>query len=230
MNLTRCQPSPILSCLVACSSLSVAAPALAHIELDEPLVRHSNGDNGDSAAGEINKDGPCGLGGADDVRNPDRVTTLLAGATVTVRWRETIGHTGRMRIAFAADGNLQTDFDANVLAELPDPTGSAGNTGDGIKWEQDITVPSEPCESCTLQVIQAMSGNTDAPVGTPSATSTYFQCADIQIVENEADLQPPPDDPDGPGDQPAGCSALAPGTPVGLALALIGLSAVRRRR
>lgn len=205
----------------------LAAPiARAHIELDDPLVRHSNGDNGDSAAGEINKEGPCGLGGAGDVRAPDRVTTLLAGSTFTVKFRETIGHTGRNRVAFSPDGNVQSDFDANVLAEVPDPAGSAGNTGDGIKWEMDITVPSEPCDNCTLQVIQAMSGNTEDPVGTPSPTSTYFQCADITIVASEDELLPPPENPDAP-DENAGCTAM-PTTPFVLALVALGMA--RRRR
>src|SRR3712207_5221303 len=139
--------SPTFAAVVVACSLS-AAPLAAHIELDEPLVRHSNGDNGDNAAGEINKEPPCGLGGAADVRNPERVTTLLAGSTFTVKFRETIGHTGRNRVAFSPDGNVQSDFDANVLAEIPDPPGSAGNTGDGIKWEMDIVVPSEPCDNC----------------------------------------------------------------------------------
>jgi MYXO-CTERM domain-containing protein len=214
--------------LAAIALLGMVAPAAhAHIELDEPLVRHSNGDNGDNAAGEINKDPPCGLGGASDVRNPARVTTLLAGSTYVVKFRETIGHTGRNRVAFSPDGNVQTDFDQNVLAEIPDPPGSAGNTGDGIKWEMEITVPSEPCDNCTLQVIQAMSGNTEDPVGTPSPTSTYFQCADITIVAEEGELLPPPEDDDGPNDQPPGCAALPVG-PLTL-LALFTLGAARRR-
>lgn len=209
------------------SLASLLAPStFAHIELDDPLVRHSNGDNGDSAAGEINKNGPCGLGGADDVRDETRVTTLLAGSTFTVKFRETIGHTGRNRVAFSANGDVQSDFDANVLAEIPDPAGSAGNTGDGIKWEMDITVPSEPCDTCTLQVIQAMSGNTTDDVGTPSPTSTYFQCADITIVADEGGLLPPPEDTDGPADQPPGCTVI-PVAPLGVAL--IALAAVRRR-
>jgi MYXO-CTERM domain-containing protein len=215
--------TPLLTVLFLCA----ASTASAHIELDDPLVRHSNGDNGDNAAGEINKSGPCGLGGAADVRDPARVTTLLAGSTFTVKLRETIGHTGRMRVAFAPDGNVQTDFDENVLAELPDPAGGAGNIGDGNKWEIDITVPSEPCDNCTLQAIQAMSGNTVDAVGTPSPTSTYFQCADITIVADEDELLPPPEDTDGPGDQPAGCTAVQ-GLP--FAAVLLALGALRRRR
>lgn len=222
----RGKPMSMRNRLALLGVFIVSSPAWAHIELDDPLVRHSNGNNGDSAAGEINKDGPCGLGGASDVRDEARVTTLLAGSTFTVKFRETIGHTGRMRVAFAADGNVQSDFDATILAELPDPAGSAGNTSDGIKWEMDISVPSEPCDNCTLQVLQAMSGNTTDDVGTPSPTSTYFQCADITIVADEGELLPPPDDTDGPGDQPPGCAAI-PVAP--LAAALIALAAVRRR-
>ena len=214
---------------VSLVSLAFAVPAYAHIELDEPLVRHSNGDNGDNAAGEINKDGPCGLGGADDVRDEARATTLRAGSELTVKWRETIGHTGRMRIAFAAEGQLQETFDANVLEELPDPSGSSGNIGDGIKWESTITLPAEPCDTCTLQVIQAMNGNTTGDVGTPSPTSTYFQCADLKLVPEGVDIPPPPtDDTDGG----TGCTSTSPsstGTFAG-ALALLALLSRASRR
>jgi hypothetical protein len=196
-----------------------AVPALAHIELDIPLVRHDNGDNGDSAAGEINKVGPCGLGGAGDVRNASRVTMLTAGSQLLVTWRETIGHTGRMRIAFAPNGNLQSDFDANVLVDIDDPSGGAGNTGDGNHWESVITLPSAPCDNCTLQVIQQMSGTAstcaiddDCPGGhrciegeclaiTPTPNTTYFQCADLILVGGEGEGEGEPGEGEGePGE------------------------------
>ena len=114
----------------------------------------------------------------------------------------------------------------DMMCRQPEKVWS-GNTGDGNKWAQEITVPSEPCDNCTLQVIQAMSGNTVDDVGTPSPTSTYFQCADITIVADEGALLPPPDDTDGENDQSAGCTAL-PGAPLGAALLILG--ARRRRR
>ena len=213
--------------------LALAAwPAAAHIELDLPLVRHDQGDNGDNAAGEINKSGPCGLGGVNDVRDESRATTLAAGSTFTVTWRETIGHTGRMRIAFAADGQLQSEFDANVLEELPDPSGSDGNIGDGRKWAAAITLPSTPCANCTLQVIQAMNGNTTADVGTPAPGSTYFQCADLVLVAEGEPIPPPPTG-EGEGEEPAGCSSTSSASLAG-ALALLALlrpiSRASRRR
>jgi hypothetical protein len=219
-----------MSVRIAVMALCVATPALAHIELDEPLVRHGNGDNGDNAVGEINKSGPCGLGGAAEVRDSSRVTTYPPGATLTVKWRETIGHTGRMRIAFAADGNLQADFDANVLVELPDPAGGSGNIGDGNQWEADLTLPTAPCDNCTLQVIQAMNGNTTAPVGTPSPGNTYFQCADLALVEGAPN--PPPVQGEGAG-EPMGCTSTHRGAGLpGLALVcvLILFSRACRRR
>lgn len=170
-----------------CGALLCAVPALAHIELDEPLVRHDNGDNGDNAAGEINKNGPCGLGGAGDVRNPSRVTTLSAGSQLTVTWRETIGHTGRMRIAFSPDGGTQASFDANVIVDIPDPAGSIGNTGLDRLWQSVITLPSTACTNCALQVVQAMTGDTNTPITTPNGSTTYFQCADLILVAGEGE-------------------------------------------
>lgn len=216
--------APHALALVACA-IGVA-PAVAHIELDEPLVRHDNGDNGDSASGEINKSGPCGRGGASDVRNEGRVTTLAAGSSFTVRWRETIGHTGRMRIAFSADGDTQADFDANVLVDIADPSGSEGNIGDGRHWESTITLPRPPCENCTLQVIQAMTGNTTADVGTPSPGNTYFQCADLTLL---AEGEPLPPLPDGSGGA-EGCASTSSASPWTLLGLLTLLSRARRPR
>ena len=65
--------------------------AQAHIELLAPVPRSAS-----------LKSGPCGAG-AGDVRG-DKVTVFAPGATITVRWRETVPHPGYYRISFDPEG------------------------------------------------------------------------------------------------------------------------------
>ena len=161
-----------------------ASPSLAHIELDSPTGRYNDGEN---------KWCPCG-GGGDGSRDnagcsletsdPDRgstSTTFAPGSTVTVRWRETVGHTGRFRISFDPDGADQDDFDDHILADIADPSGGNGNIGQGNVWELDVTLPDTPCTNCTLQLVQVMNGNTADEVPSLYGTSTYFQCANLVL-------------------------------------------------
>jgi hypothetical protein len=195
----------IVSALGLALATQLLSPsARAHIHLLEPIPRYP-----DQVAGE-NKACPCGVGHSNRIcqdendrsdpdRSLDRVTTFEAGATVTVRWDEYVGHSGRYRVAFDDDGADLTDFNAHPLVDVPDPKGREGNTGDDSIWELEVTLPETPCENCTLELIQVMDGETEEPVADPVGRSTYYQCADIRIVE---DLPDPPDD--------AGCS-MAPG-------------------
>jgi hypothetical protein len=206
-----------------------ASPAQAHIHLLEPIPRYP-----DQVANE-NKSCPCGVGRSNRIcqfeedysdpdRSLDRVTAFEAGSTITVRWDEYFAHAGRYRVAFDEDGADMFDFNAHPLIDIPDPRGRDGNTrGDGSIWEVDVTLPDALCENCTLQLIQVMDGETEAPVDNPIGRSTYYQCADIRIV---ADLPDPPDEP--------GCSlALTPAhtrAPSLAALSLLGLASWVRRR
>ncbi len=176
------------------SSLAVLAAAqlssgvaLAHIHLEEPIPRYPG-----EVSGE-NKACPCGVGSSnrtcrvegpvtDPDRSTDRVTTLTAGSTIVMRFDEYVGHAGRYRVAFDANGADQVDFNANPLVDIPDPRGNAGNIGDGSIWEIEVPVPETPCDNCTLQLIQMMDGNTEDPVEDPVGRSSYYQCADITIV------------------------------------------------
>ena len=109
--------------------LTCATSVWAHIDLDAPEVRYSN------RPSEQNKSCPCGAGGgnqtctnattSDPRRNFDAVTTFAPGETVTVAWSETVGHTGRFRVAFDDDGADLADFNAHILADIADPVGSA---------------------------------------------------------------------------------------------------------
>ena len=160
------------------------APVAAHIELDSPVPRYSN------SPSEVNKHCPCGGGAGtsscsgsvkSDPNRSTRVTTYAPGETITVEWSETVGHTGRYRVAFDADGADLEDFNSTILLDIADPSGGAGNTGDGNHWSAQVTLPTTPCTNCTLQLLQIMNGNTADAVANPTGSSTYFQCADIVI-------------------------------------------------
>lgn len=179
------------------SICALAIPAFAHISLQEPTARYDGSLSGQSKAC------PCGVGESNrfcdvpgDRSDPDRsanVTELTAGSTVTLRWDEYIAHSGRYRVAFDPDGADMADFNANILLDVPDPSGNQGNIGQGSIWELEVTVPDTPCDNCTLQLIQMMDGNTTDPVSDPVGRSTYYQCADIVIVAPGGDSGMPPD-------------------------------------
>jgi len=220
-----------------------AAAALAHMALEEPLPRYP------SDGGADNKACPCGVGDSNrlcddptDRSDPDRSTdvqTYAPGETITLRWRETIGHAGRWRIAFDADGADMDDFNDTILLDIADPSGSAGNMG-GDLWEVQITVPTTPCDNCTLQLVQIMDGNTSDPVQDPVGRSSYYQCADIIIAGASDDPEGPTADTATPGESDdadpqdggagCGCSAIRPGGSwlVG-ALGVLVMSRRRRR-
>ena len=89
--------------------------AHAHIALDDPSPRYTD-----------QKGGPCGKGNGNDARTGN-VHTFQAGQTITIHWRETIGHVGGFRIAFDGDGADAADFDANILGSKPDPNDGTVN-------------------------------------------------------------------------------------------------------
>lgn len=197
--------------------LLASAPALAHIQLDAPTVRYSN------ALGEVNKSCPCGGGDGDATctngttsdanRDDARVTTLAPGSTITMRWRETIGHVGRFRVAFDDDGADLADFNAQILADISDPSDGEGDRS------VEVTLPSIECESCTLQLIQDMNGNADDPVPDPTGDATYFQCADMALREGApTELEP------------AGCAAAGTAPLLFVPFMALMLKPARRRR
>lgn len=177
-----------LSLAAAVASSSYARPAAAHIELQLPMNRYSDIKSGD------NKACPCGSGSSnrrcsvpsefsDPDRSTDRITTFAPGDTITVRFDEYVGHSGRYRVAFDPDGAELDDFNETILLDEPDPEGKAGNVGSGSIWEFQVTLPNMTCENCSLQLIQVMDGNTEDEVLNPvDRGGTYFQCADIRLV------------------------------------------------
>jgi MYXO-CTERM domain-containing protein len=154
-----------------------AAPAAAHITLVDPPARSE--DNNLQVL-------PCG-----DIAATDRPTELMEGETITVSWVVGQHHGGTIRIALSPADDL--GFDDNVLAaDIPD------NDGDPTSY--DLTVPSLPCDACTLQVYQESEHGDD----------NYVSCADIRILAAEGGSsestggEPPGDDDTTGGDETTG--------------------------
>ncbi|HEU4577156.1 MAG TPA: SCE4755 family polysaccharide monooxygenase-like protein [Polyangiaceae bacterium] len=194
-------PLTVASAALAAGLQLLSSTASAHIELELPMNRYSDARQGD------NKSCPCGAGTtnrrcnkpdelSDPDRSEDRVSTFAPGDTITVRFDEYVGHSGRFRIAFDPDGASLDHFNQNILLDEPDPVGKQGNMGQGSIWEFQVTLPDMECENCSLQLIQAMDGNMVDPVLDPvQRPSTYFQCADIRLVEGTPPGGIPPENP-----------------------------------
>lgn len=115
------------------------------------------------------KSSPCGGAARTSVS-----TIFSANQTIDVEFEETVNHDGYFRIAFSPKDDL--NFDSYVLQpNIQDIT----NTG---KYTQQITIPNQICDACTLQLIQYMV--------TSTSTSYYYSCSDIQIT-NANDLTAP---------------------------------------
>ncbi len=184
--------------------LLLSGTASAHIALTSPPPRTVE-----------QKAGPCGAGGSN---RGTRVTTYAPGATITVEWDETVDHPGHYRIAFDSDGDdvfvNPKNPDDNFAFTLKEPIADKA----GGHYTQQITLPTTPCERCTLQLMQIMT--TQVPYN-----SFYYQCADIRIGEGGD-----PGDPGEPAEPAeAGCSTGSGGG-AGVLMILAGLVALRPRR
>src|SRR5688572_25050516 len=146
-------PRSLLSLLLL---MGAARTAEAHfVLLDPPSWTNENG------LGDPQKDTPCGGEGGTPT---GVVTTFRAGETITVRWRETIYHPGHWRIALSdnradfvdpivsVDNNgvstgatIQDPPVAPVLLDGLFPRSGGGSSG--TTFEQEITLPNEPCAS-----------------------------------------------------------------------------------
>jgi uncharacterized protein (TIGR03382 family) len=186
-----------------------------------------------------------------------RVTTLAPGSTITVKWAETIQHTGWFRIAFQPNGevfgippasngpnsnNMPSNWPTEDRTGLTDPVNGSIVLKDRIldgTLMTDVTLPNVECTNCTLQFIQVMT----RAANYTGAGDIYFNCADITLSANAPDAGVQPevdagtvggDAGTGGGNNPngavtGGCSTG--GATGGLpALVLLGLAGLRRRR
>lgn len=174
--------------LLILSVMTVTSVASAHITLTSPPARHPASDL---------KYGPCGVESGDArSTDPTKITTFTAGETITVIWTEVIDHDpSHYRIAFSREGDTFADplgFDdvETVYPELLDGIPDA-DAGSGHEYSVEITLPNEPCDRCSLQLIQVM--HDKPPWGPGGGDDIYYQCADIILLEDPND--PPIDDP-----------------------------------
>jgi|GEM_PF-2918416 len=134
--------------------------AWGHAFLINPTPRNDN-DN--------IKRGPCG-----DVPRSANPVEYVAGTNVTLNWRESVNHPGRFYINF-----LRNDQPIRELAEIPD------NDSTQREFSFVLTVPDEPCDDCSLQLVQSMEENRNNP-------SFYYSCADIIILPAGSVAPEPP--------------------------------------
>jgi len=144
---------------------------------------------------DAHKTGPCGA-----VPRTNSCTSYEAGATIPVKWMETVSHAGCFQIALSTTGS---DTNFTLLKQINDPAGGAG-----MVYPDTVKLPDGvKCKDCTLVVRQLMIG-TCAPDAQPNSTGagdTYFSCADIRIGDPT-----PCADPNGPDGGPVGTDASTP--------------------
>jgi len=164
--------------LAICVWLGASAAAHAHMTLTEPAP--SIVDN----SSRNQKVGPCGSG-----TPSNEVTEFDPGEIIMVKWDETIPHPGHWRISLVKnpselqDPDIETDGQCNYVGDpfagtkpayvLMDNVHPRTEAGFGETFEQAVTLPNEPCENCTLQVIQWMTEHFEPCI--------YYHCATITI-------------------------------------------------
>ncbi|HEY6530387.1 MAG TPA: SCE4755 family polysaccharide monooxygenase-like protein [Cellvibrionaceae bacterium] len=114
------------------------------------------------------KTGPCGA-----PRTTNRVTELIAGSKVQVKVESVIYHTGVFKIYFSAANDQNFTLLADNIKDYADQRFQT----------YTLTLPNQPCDKCTLQLIQTMPD---------SGNSLYYSCADIKLTSPVvADTTPP---------------------------------------
>ena len=169
-------------CVAAILGVGVTASRRgdAHINLLSPAARQPGKPEG------MLRIGPCAQ--RRNARVSDTATVFRPGETIDVSVEVYVQHPSYFRIAFDPTGD-DSFFTPSSIPEDPatDPTTLPtadgelvlayvhDRTGDVAQIEQRVTLPSEPCETCTLQVTQVTYG---LPVG----EGIYYQCADLTLA------------------------------------------------
>ena len=194
-------------------SLLMPSSAEAHTRMTSPSPRNNN---------DGLKVGPCG-----NVAPTGTATQLSGAETITINWLETVEHPGYYRIAFSQTGDQGFD-DSVLLDDIPDVACGAPP----CSYTAEVTVPSEPCVGCSLQLIQYM--------GNAPPYSLYYSCADIEILAGPGSDGGPANGPDSGsadegGDPPesvsGGCSVGtgSSGATTHIALLLLAIAVSVRR-
>jgi hypothetical protein len=222
--------STIIALGALAAAVSASTQSQAHIDLLSPPPR---------AAGFPDSNllrGPCGQ--RSDARVPAKVSSFRPGETIDVVWDVYVQHVSYFRISFDSDGDDSFSSRASApgnpadddLAELAPGDGEVildyleDPTADVDHVARRVTLPSEPCDNCTLQVTQFT-------YGLPVKDAVYFQCADL-VLAGEPVLAAPSepaasDAGAGPGDSNDG--AAGDGAASGCSLAPPSRAASRAR-
>ncbi len=156
------------------------------------------------------KEGPCGLA---DAAWGAAVYRYAPGDTLSLTWDEYIDHPGYYRIAFDPDGGEglvdPADFEDFYTNDLVLADDIADRDGGG-EYSHEVQLPDEPCETCTLQLVQVMTDK--APYG--DGNDLYYGCVDLVL---DPDLGPgefegPPTQEDPADEDAAGCGCTASGS------------------
>lgn len=203
----------IVGALSSLGILATAAPATAHISLEQGGTHLSR--YGDSAI----KDGPCGKAGGTRGTN---IYTYEPGQRITVSVVETISHPSYFRFAFQQNGDSEfkepasikpidpnrpcpidsgdhcckadscNDFynTPNVLAGMDNLNPHLASSGATPKYTWQVTLPNVECDNCTLQIIQVMEdnqfhGDYDPTPGV-GIEDIYHQCIDLVLKHGTA--------------------------------------------
>jgi hypothetical protein len=177
MNCVKSIKRRALTTVAALATVAASTSAFAHISLEQGGTHLSR--YGDSYLKEL----PCGKAGGTRGTN---IYTYAPGATITVRFAETIPHPSYFRFAFQANGDNEfkepasikpidpsrpcpidsgdhcgaSDFynTPNVLPMMDDLDPHLANASKGT-YEYQVTLPNVECDNCTLQIIQVMEDN-----------------------------------------------------------------------
>lgn len=172
---------PILAAAILAAVISLGMPAVvfAHARLDYPPGRDKRDDHKDTNGGA-----PCGIARA--ASQPS--TALTAGASVEVKWTETVNHPGCFLIDFSSSGDTNFQMLANVK--------HAATGGTPRAYTKMVTLPAGPCTDCTLRVRQIMLSNETAtcPPATIAAGVSYYACGNVVVSGAGGGAPPPPAD------------------------------------
>lgn len=161
---------------VLAAALVFGAPltASAHAYVTSPPSRDAARPDPNARA---NKSGPCGPGPR--VGSPQK---YAPGQQVAVKWEETIDHNGCFQIRFSNandTGFVLLNLSTGGVAQINDPAGTVTPK----MYEATVTMPTQKCPACTLQVLQLMNNApcTASQDPSTSAGGTYYSCADVCI-------------------------------------------------
>lgn len=122
------------------------------------------------------KTAPCG--GVSRTATP---RTFRPGQQITVEFEETINHLGYFEIYFLP-ANDTIAGTPTPLATVQDTQNTQVVNGVNHQFTAQITLPSTPCEQCTIQLIQVMQDQ-----GPAGPRSFYYSCTDVRLSNT-----PPP--------------------------------------